>query len=58
MQIEVTKADVTKLIRSFRGMREGFVKQYGSRQAKTALQLWDANREAALGFYWRARSVA
>lgn len=56
MQIEVSKSDVQALLRGFRGTREGFAKQYGVRQAKYALQLWDANRAVALDHYWRARA--
>lgn len=52
----ITKADAQKLIRSFRGMREGFAKQYGVRQAKAALQLWDVNRPVAEQHYWNARA--
>lgn len=56
MQIEITKADVAKLLTGFRGARDGFAKQYGTRHAKTALQLWDANRPVALAHYWSARA--
>jgi hypothetical protein len=55
MQIEITKADVSKLLAGFRGTREGFAKQYGVRHAKFALQLWDANRAVALNHYWQSR---
>jgi hypothetical protein len=55
MQIEVTKTDAQKLLRGFRGAREGFAKQYGVRHAKLAIQLWDANRPVALDHYWQSR---
>lgn len=53
---EITKTDVKKLLSGFRGTRDGFAKQYGTRHAKYALQLWDANRTAALTHYWNAQA--
>ena len=55
MQVEITKADVAKVLRGFYGKREDFAKQYGMRHAKLALQLWDANPAVALRHYWAAR---
>jgi hypothetical protein len=57
MQTAVALADVKALIRGFRGAPDRFPRQYGVRHAKTALQLWDANREVAEDHYWRARAV-
>jgi hypothetical protein len=56
MQATITKADLQKLLRGFRGTRDGFAKQYGVRHAKLAIQLWDANRPVAENHYWKSRA--